>query len=156
MNQVQDRKALVDFLEDALSQAVVAQTPKCIQQELDQELKQALLEYEKALILEQPGTVASQPIAAPESAGAADAKLRLLTHREPWYRALVDNARAVLGMTTPDYSKISAHVVETDLLIEQTPWYRDIFSQAKDLWNSRRISLPTVTARPVEIQELYY
>ena len=156
MNQVQDRKALVDFLEDALAQADLAETQKCIQEELDQELKQALLEYEKALTLEQPGTVASQPTAAPESAGTGDATLRLLKPREPWYHALLGNARAVLGMTIPDYSKISAHPVETDLLTEQAPWYWDIFSQVKDLWSSRRISPPTVTAPPVEIQKLFH
>ena len=69
MNQVQDRKALVEFLEDALAQADVAQTPKCTQEKLDQELKQALLEYEKALTQERPGTLTSQPMAAPEPAG---------------------------------------------------------------------------------------
>jgi periplasmic protein TonB len=156
MNQIQDRKALVDFLEDALAQADLAQTPKFIQEELDQELEQALLEYEKALTLEQPATVASQPTAAPKSVGTGDATLRLLTPREPWYRGLLDNARAVLGMTVPDYSKISAHPVETDLLTEEAPWYRDIFSQLHDLWRSRRISPTPITAQPVEIQELFH
>ena len=151
MNEVQDRKALVEFLEDALAQA-----PRRAQEKLDQELKQALLEYEKALTLEQPGTLTSQPIAAPESAGTIDATLRLLTPREPWYRGLLDNARAVLGMTVPDYSKISAHPVETDLLTEEAPWYRDIFSQLHDLWSSQRISPRPITVRPVEIQELFH
>lgn len=108
MNQIQDRKALIDFLEDALAQAEVAQAPRCTQENLDQDLKQALFEYEKALTLEQPGTLTSQPIAAPDSAGTSDAKLWLLTPREPWYRDVLDNACVVLGMTVPDYSKISA------------------------------------------------
>ena len=60
MNQVQDRKALVEFLEDALAQADVARTPKSTQEKVDEELKEALLEYEKALTLEQPGTLTSQ------------------------------------------------------------------------------------------------
>jgi hypothetical protein len=38
MNQVQDRKALVDFFEDALAQAEVAQTPTRTLEKLDQEL----------------------------------------------------------------------------------------------------------------------
>jgi len=156
VNQAQDRKALVDFLEDALAQAAVAKTPNSIQEELDQELKQALLEYEKALGLEQHETpVGSQSIAAFEPA-PADPMLQLLKPREPWRRALVDNACAVFGMTVPDYSKISAQPIETDLVTEEAPWYRDIISQLHDLWSSRRISLPTVTARPVELQELFH
>ena len=59
-------------------------------------------------------------------------------------------------MTVPDYSKISAHPVETDLLTEEAPWYRDIFSQLHDLWSSQRISPRPITARPVEIQELFH
>lgn len=157
MDQVQDRKALVDFLEDALTQADLSHAPKVTQEKLDEELKQALLEYEQALALEQPGaSAASQPVAEPKPAETVHYSARLLTSREPWYRALLDNVRAVLGMTVLDYSKISAHPVETDLLTEEAPWYRDIFSQLHDLWNSRRISPPTVTAQPVEIQELFH
>ena len=59
-------------------------------------------------------------------------------------------------MTVPDYSKISAHPVETDLVTEEAPWYRDIFSQLHDLWSSQRISPRPITARPVEIQELFH
>lgn len=157
MNQVQDRKALVDFLEDALTQADLAHASKVTQAKLDEELKQALLEYEQALALEQPGApAASQPVAEPEPPETAQYSPRLLTSREPWFRALLDNVRAVLGMTVPDYSKISAHPIETDLLTEEAPWYRDIFTQLHDLWNSRRISPPPITARPVEIQELFH
>lgn len=157
MNQVQDRKALVDFLADALTQADLAHASKVTQAKLDEELKQALLEYEQALALEQPGApAASQPVAEPEPPETAQYSPRLLTSREPWFRALLDNVRAVLGMTVPDYSKISAHPIETDLLTEEAPWYRDIFTQLHDLWNSRRISPPPITARPVEIQELFH
>ena len=101
MNQVEDRKALVDFLEDALVQAEIAHTAKGTQEKLDRELKQALLEYEQALALEQPGTppVTSQSVAEPESAETAQFSPQLLTSREPWYRALLDNARSVVGMT---------------------------------------------------------
>ena len=52
-SQAQDRNALVEFLEDALAQAEVAQTPRCNQEKLDQGLKQALLDYQKALTQKQ-------------------------------------------------------------------------------------------------------
>lgn len=157
MNQVQDRKALVEFLEDALAQAEVAQTPRCTQEKLDQELKQALLEYEQALTQEQPGTKGlSQSMARPESAEAARPAVRLLAPREVWHRALLGNVRAVLGITAPDYSQISAQPVASDLLIEPAPWYRSISSQLQDLWTSQRVSPLLITARPVEIQELFH
>jgi TonB family protein len=154
MNQVQDRKALVDFLEDALSQADLAHTPKVTQEKLDQELREALRAYEQALALGTPA--GSQPVEEPEAAETAADSLRLLTSREPWYRALLDNVRAVLGITVPDYSRISAQPVETDLLTEEASWYQDIFSQLHDLWKSRRILPTPITARPVEIQELFH
>ena len=109
MNQVQDRKALVEFLKDALAQAEVAEAPTCTQEKLDQELKQALLEYERALTQERPGTMGPQSMARSECAETARPTVRLLTSREVWHRALLGNLRAVLGITAPDYSQISAH-----------------------------------------------
>jgi periplasmic protein TonB len=157
MNEVQDRKALIDFLEDALAQAAAAQAPQCIQEKLDQELKQVLLEYDQALTLEQPGAaVASQSMAAPQPAEAAHSALRLLVPREPWYRALLENVRTVLGIAVPEYSQISAQPTESDLMVEEAPWYWDIFSQLHDLWVLHRIPPPPITARPVEIQELFH
>jgi len=157
MNQVQDRKALVDFLEDALAQAEVAQAPKCTQEKLDEELKQALLEYEQAVALERHATpVASQSIPEPEPTGAAEDTLRLLISHEAWHRALAGNIRALLGLKALDYSQVSARPVASDLLIAQTPWYRSIFLQLHDVWHTPRISPRRITARPVEIQELFH
>ena len=157
MNQVQDRKALVDFLEDALAQAEVAHTPKRTQEKLDQELRQALLEYEQALTQEQPGaTLLSEAMAGLKSAEDARPTVRLVTAREAWHRTLWGNLRVVLGVTAPDYTQISAQPFAADLLIQQTPWYRSICSQLHDLWASRQASPFPVTARPVEIRELFH
>jgi hypothetical protein len=138
MNQVEDQKALIDFLEGALAQAEGPKTSKTTHEWLEQELRQALLDYAEASTeTEQPSQTLMpfQSIPSPQAVEGCP-EIQLLVARQVWYEALWDNLRVVFGTLTSDYTNVTAQLAASDFLAEQTPWFRSVWSLVRDLCKS--------------------
>jgi len=149
MNQIDEQKGLIEYLEAALTAARkhLASDPEKITK-LEQELSAARAEFERL----SPKPSQSIPTAPTllnreiprHAAHQRDFELNLQLHREPFYSTFVNNLKSLFVNETKVYN-ISARPIQTNLMVEMDPWYRT-------LGNNRHFSPSGTTTPPSTCQ----
>ena len=153
MNQLEEQKSLVSFLEDAVAEA--KESSSGILEILEQELEQASLEYEEGSNQPHEGELQRlQPVVSSKRAVSAQFQPQFLTPRVSWYHGFLSNLQIVFRSKRADV-KVSATPVASNWLFEAAPWYRSIVSQFVDLWSHRRTPQLAITSQPLETRELF-
>jgi|GEM_PF-576307 periplasmic protein TonB len=153
MNQIEEQKSLVEYLETALEEARNHSTgdPKRIGQ-IEQELSEAHLEYERLV----KGT-ASVPVDRTSPLDREISRLASPTvpfepnfqlHIEPWYRTFANNIKSLFVHETKIYN-ISAQPIETNLMVQPPPWYKTLAGNLKATIKPEPKSY-TITSRPID------
>jgi periplasmic protein TonB len=153
MNQLEEQKSLVSFLEDAVAEA--KESSSGILEILERELKEASLEREQNLnepCPEEPQRL--QPVVFRERTVATQFQPQFRIPRQSGYLSFLSNLQIVFRSKRADV-KVSATPVASNWLFEAAPWYRSIVSQFVDLWSHRRIPKLAVTSQPLEAKELF-
>src|SRR5437870_3980301 len=116
MNQLEDQKGLIEYLEVALKEAK-KKLPSDIVQivEIERELKEARSEYERL-----SGMTNARPDQAPavETARSVSGQPELILNfeLEPGYRTFINNLKSLFSHETKVYH-ITARPIETDLIL---------------------------------------
>ena len=135
MNQIDEQKGLIEYLEAALTAARkhLASDPEKISK-LEQELSAARVEFERL----SPKPSQSIPTTANllnreiprHAAQQRDFELNLQLHREPFYSTFFNNLKSLFVNETKVYN-ISARPIQTNLMVEVDPWYRTLGNNLK-------------------------
>lgn len=155
MNQIDEQKSLIEYLEAALTAARkhLASDPEKIGR-LECELAEARTEFDRLSRTMAPAIPATpnplnREISRPASAPAPvrDFQLNLQLHTEPFYRAFLDNIKSLFVNETKVYN-ISARPIQTNLMVEVDPWYRTLGNNLKAIIKPEPKSY-NVTSKPV-------
>ena len=151
MNQIDEQKGLVEYLEAALTAARkhLASDPEKITK-LERELSEARAEFERLSpkpsqsILTTPNLL-NREISRP--APERDFELNLQLQREPFFRTFLNNIKSLFVNETKVYN-ISARPIQTNLMVEVDPWYRTLGNNLKAIIKPEPKSY-SVTSKPI-------
>ncbi|MGH9426773.1 MAG: hypothetical protein ACRD2L_10800, partial [Terriglobia bacterium] len=151
MNQIDEQKSLVEYLEAALTAARkhLASDPQKISR-IECELAEARTEFERLSPTMAPAipvtpNLLNRDISRP--AGQADFHLNLQLQSEPFYRTFLNNIKSLFVNETKVYN-ISARPIQTNLMIEVDPWYRTLGNNLKALIKPEPKSY-AITSKPI-------
>jgi hypothetical protein len=152
MNQIEEQKSLVEYLETALDEARQHSTgdPRRIRQ-IEQELSEARSEYERLFEKATPAPVIGpNPLAReiPRRAAPVEFEFNLQLQIEPWYRTFANNIKSLFVQETKIYN-ISAQPIEADLMVQPAPWYKTLADNLKAVVKPEPKSY-AITARPID------
>ena len=127
MNQIDEQKGLIEYLEAALTGA---RKHLALDPEKIAELSANSWRHEPSLSgsLKSPRYYTDNPQRAQSrnprpAADQRDFELNLQLHTEPFYRLISNNLKSLFVNETKVYN-ISARPIQTNLMIEVAPWYR--------------------------------
>jgi TonB family protein len=151
MNQIDEQKGLVEYLEAALTAARkhLASDPEKITK-LERELSEARAEFERLSpkpsqsILTTPNLL-NREISRP--APERDFELNLQLQREPFFRTFLNNIKSLFVNETKVYN-VSARPIQTNLMVEVDPWYRTLGNNLKAIIKPEP-KLYSVTSKPI-------
>jgi periplasmic protein TonB len=151
MNQIDEQKSLIEYLEAALAAARkhLASDPEKISR-IERELAEARVEFESlSHSPAQPVTVAPNVLNRELSrpAPARDFQLNLQLQSEPFYRTFLNNLKSLFVNETKVYN-ISARPIQTNLMVEVDPWYRTLGNNLKALIKPEAKSY-AITSKPI-------
>jgi protein TonB len=134
MNQIDEQKSLVEYLEAALTAARkhLASDPEKISR-IERELAEAQVEFERlSRPSAQPTAAATQALSRPISrpAPVEDFELNLQLQTEPFFKTFLNNIKSLFVNETKVYN-ISARPIQTNLMVEVDPWYRTLGNNLK-------------------------
>ena len=134
MNQIDEQKSLVEYLEAALTAARkhLASDPEKITK-IETELAEARAEFERlSRTSAQPTAAATEVLSRPISrpAPVADFQLNLELQTEPFFKTFLNNIKSLFVNETKVYN-ISARPIQTNLMVEVDPWYRTLGNNLK-------------------------
>jgi len=150
MNQIEEQKGLVEYLEAALEEAKRKSSDNGYHiAEIDRELREARSEYTR--LLESPAgkpsdnllAVSSEPIVLPQS------ELNLTVVFEPRYKTFLNNLKSIFTREVKIYN-ITARPIETDLVVEAVAWYKTLGSNLKSLFIKEEHNYSNITAQPIQ------
>jgi len=152
MNQIEEQKSLVEYLEAALTAARkhLASDPEKISR-IESELAEARVEFQRL-----SHTLAARPVEIPPSllnreiprpAINRDFRLDLQLQSEPFYRTFLNNLKSLFVNETKVYN-ISARPIQTNLMVEVDPWYRTLGNNLKAIVKPDPKSY-AVTSKPI-------
>jgi periplasmic protein TonB len=153
MNQIDEQKSLIEYLEAALTAARkhLASDPEKISR-IERELLDARAEFERlsqkpALPIPIAATpnVLNREITRPVP--VREFQLNLHLQSEPFYRTFLNNVKSLFVNETKVYN-ISAHPIQTNLMIEVAPWYRTLGNNLKAIVKPELKSY-SVTSKPI-------
>ena len=134
MNQIDEQKSLIEYLETALTAARkhLASDPEKIAR-IERELAEARVEFE-GLTHKPAAPIAATPNLlnreihrpVPER----EFQLSLQLQSEPFYRSFLNNIKSLFVNETKVYN-ISARPIQTNLMVEVDPWYRTLGNNLK-------------------------
>ena len=151
MNQIDEQKSLIEYLEAALTAARkhLASDPEKISR-IERELAEARVEFEGLTHKPVPPITAAPNLLNREisrPAPARDFQLNLQLQSEPFYRTFLNNIKSLFVNETKVYN-ISARPIQTNLMIEVDPWYRTLGNNLKALIKPEPKSY-SVTSKPI-------
>ena len=151
MNQIDEQKSLIEYLEAALTAARkhLASDPEKISR-IECELAEARVEFERlshkpAQSIPATPNLLNREISRP--APARDFELNLQLQREPFFGTFLNNIRSLFVNETKVYN-ISARPIQTNLMVEVDPWYRTLGNNLKAIIKPEP-KLYTVTSKPI-------
>jgi len=151
MNQIDEQKGLIEYLEAALEAARkhLASDPEKISR-IERELGEARAEFERlspTLASSVPATTGllnreiSRPVPLP------DLRLELQLQTEPFLRTFLNNIKSLFVNETKVYN-ISSRPIQTNLMVDVDPWYRTLVNNLKALIKPEPKSY-TITSKPI-------
>jgi TonB family protein len=150
MNQIEEQRSLVEYLESALDEARnhILADPKRISQ-IEQELADAKLEYERLFQKSAPEPKPLPPAPnRPVLESAVPFEINLQLQVEPWYRTFANNLKSLFVHETKIYN-ISAQPIEADLMVNPAPWYKTLGENLRTLIKPAAKSY-AITSKPIE------
>jgi TonB family protein len=135
MNQIDEQKGLIEYLEAALTAARkhLASDPEKITK-LERELSEARAEFVRLSPKPSQSIPATPNLLNREiprhPAHQRDFELNLQLHREPFYSTFFNNLKSLFVNETKVYN-ISSRPIQTHLMIEVDPWYRTLGNNLK-------------------------
>jgi periplasmic protein TonB len=153
MNQIEEQKSLVEYLETALEEAKnhSAADPKRISQ-IEQELSEAHLEYERLVQGAAPVSLdTTRPLDREISrlaTPAAPFEVNFQLKVEPRFRTFADNIKSLFVHETKIYH-ISARPIEADLMVQPAPWYKTLGDNLKAILKPDPKSYK-ITSKPID------
>ena len=151
MNQIDEQKSLVEYLEAALTAARkhLASDPEKISG-IERELAEAQVEFERLSgTSAQPTAAATKVLSRPISrpAPVADFQLNLQLQTEPFFKTFLNNIKSLFVNETKVYN-ISARPIQTNLMVEVDPWYRTLGNNLKAIVKPEPKSY-AITSKPI-------
>ena len=151
MNQIDEQKSLIEYLEAALTAARkhLASDPEKISR-IECELAEARVEFERLSHKPAPPIPATPNLLnreIPRPAPARDFELNLQLQREPFFRTFLNNIKSLFVNETKVYN-ISARPIQTNLMVEVDPWYRTLGNNLKAIIKPEPKSY-SVTSKPI-------
>ncbi len=149
MNQIEEQKGLVEYLEAALAEArkQLAADPLKIGR-IERELSEARSDYDR-LTMKGPRSLAPDPpLVRQVPRAAVPFELKLQLEREPWYRTFGNNVKSLFVNETKVYN-ISSRPIETNLMVEPEPWYRTLGNNLKAIVRPEPKSY-AITSKPID------
>lgn len=151
MNQIDEQKSLIEYLEAAVTAARkhLASDPEKISR-IDLELAEARTEFERLSRTMAPAIPATPNLlnrGVSRPAPSADFQLNLQIQSEPFYRTFLNNIKSLFVNETKVYN-ISARPIQTNLMVEVDPWYRTLGSNLKALIKPEPKSY-AITSKPI-------
>ena len=153
MNQIDEQKSLIEYLEAALTAARkhLASDPEKISR-LECELAEARTEFERLSRTMAPAVPATpnllnREISRPAPAPERDFQLNLELESEPFYRTFLNNLKSLFVNETKIYN-ISARPIQTNLMVEVDPWYRTLGNNLKAIIKPEPKSY-NLTSKPI-------
>jgi TonB family protein len=151
MNQIDEQKSLIEYLEAALTAARkhLASDPEKISR-IECELAEARVEFARlshnpAQSIPTTPNLLNHEISRP--APARDFELNFQLQREPFFRTFQNNIKSLFVNETKVYN-ISARPIQTNLMVEVDPWYRTLGNNLKAIIKPEP-KLYTVTSKPI-------
>jgi TonB family protein len=151
MNQIDEQKNLIEYLEAAVTAAHkhLGSDPEKISR-IDLELAEARTEFERLSRTMAPAIPATPNLLNREvsrPAPARDFQLNLQVHSEPFYRTFLNNIKSLFVNETKVYN-ISARPIQTNLMVEVDPWYRTLGANLRALIKPEP-KLYAITSKPI-------
>ncbi|HVN82362.1 MAG TPA: energy transducer TonB [Terriglobia bacterium] len=82
------------------------------------------------------------------STQSSDLDLKLTYDWEPRYKILLNNLKAAFSHEVKVY-QITAHPIETNLVLESQPWYRSLLTNVKSIFSQEKKDYSRITSRPI-------
>ncbi len=150
MNQLQEEKSLVEFLQAALEEA--RDKPPHITgrqiHEIEQELGEALSAVEELSGKPAPARHEAIAVVRTDCASSLQPTVKLNLEWEPRYRTFISNLKSAFN-SEPKVYVISAKPAETDLLLESAPWWSTVWTSLGSLVRPRAKDYSHITAQPI-------
>jgi len=151
MNQIDEQKGLIEYLEAALTAARkhLASDPEKISR-IERELVEARAEFERLSLSLAPAIPATLNLLNREisrPAAPADFQLNLQLQSEPYYRTFLNNIKSLFVNEIKVYN-ISARPIQTNLMMQVDPWYRTLGNNLKELIKPEAKSY-AITSKPI-------
>ncbi len=153
MNQIEEQKSLVEYLEAALNEARTrsAASPEKINR-IEQEIKEARAEYERLFKgtsrtaeLSRPDV--NRPALEPYQGPQFDFDLQVKF--EPRLKTFLNNFKSIFAREEKVYH-VTAKPIETDLFIESIPWYKTLGQNLKSVIRPEPKVYSAITSRPID------
>ncbi len=149
MNQIEEQKGLIEFLESALEEAKkTAPTNTRQLGDIERELGQARSEYEKLAGRSTPQLEDPELFRLVHSHPIEESELNLNVELEPQFRAFISNLKGLFTNEVKVYN-ITSRPIETNLVLETIPWYRTVWSNLKSAFSSSPKDYSSISARPI-------
>ena len=153
MNQIEEQKSLVEYLEAALNEARTssASSPAKVSR-IEEEIKEAREEYERlfngmSVSAESSrsniGSPAPQPLLVPQADFSLEIKF------EPRFKTFVNNFKSIFTREEKVYN-LTAKPIETDLFIESIPWYKTIGQNLRSIIRPEPKVYSGITSKPID------
>jgi periplasmic protein TonB len=149
MNQIEEQKGLVEYLEAALEEAKKKSSDNGYQiAEIDRELREARSEYARLLgsPTDKPSGDLSEGFSAPTV--LPQPELNLTVEFEPRHKTFLNNLKSIFTNEVKVYN-ITARPIETDLVVESVPWYKTLGDNLKSLFSREEKTYSNITAKPI-------
>ncbi|MCI0620616.1 MAG: energy transducer TonB [Acidobacteria bacterium] len=151
MNQIEEQKGLIEYLEAALAAARkhLAADPEKISR-IERELFEARAEFDHLSERPVPPVIETPSLLNREihrRAAPVEFQLNLQLQSEPWYRSFANNIKSIFVNETKVYN-ISAQPIHTNLMVEVEPWYRTLGNNLKAIVKPEPKSY-AITSKPI-------
>ena len=166
MNQIEEQKSLVDYLESALDEAK-GRTPPDLRRidQLEHELTEAQGEYDRLIgkpapligktappvsATSSPNKASDRPLPSTpisEAPAAPNFSLDLELKTEPRFQTFINNLKSLFVHETKIYN-ISSRPVEADLIVQTLPWYKTLAGNLKALVKPEAKAY-AITSKPI-------
>jgi periplasmic protein TonB len=149
MNQIEEQKGLIEYLEAALEEAKKKSSDNGYQiAEIDRELREARSEY--ARLLGSPTDGSSDKLSAGFTGPTVlpEPDLNLTFEFEPRYKTFLNNLKSIFTNEVKVYN-ITARPIETDLVVESVPWYKTLGENLKSAFSKEEKTYSDITAKPI-------